>query len=102
MALKYEAFSQGRRKRLSSSKTGVRMQHEDETQNLMSRNEALEIRNDIRKLKTSVKAQPGHGNHVQNNKGACFNCRETSHFVRSCPYIESASKFPPSDNNNRR
>lgn len=102
MALKYEAFSQGRRKRLSSAKTGVRMQYEDDTQNLLSRNEAQEIRNDIRELKTSVKAQPGHGNPAQNNKGACFNCGETSHFVRFCPYIESASNFPPSENNNRR
>ena len=102
MALKFEAFSQGRRKRLSAAKTGVRMQYEDDTPNLMHRNEAQEIRNDIRELKTSVKAQPDHGNPVKNNKGACFNCGETSHFVRSCPYIESESNLPPSDNNNRR
>ena len=30
LALKYEAFTQGRRKRLSSAKTGVRMQYEDD------------------------------------------------------------------------
>lgn len=101
MALKYEAFSQGRRKRLSSVKNGVRMQYEDNTQNHMSRNEMQEIRNDIRELKTSAKTQPNRGNQKRNSIGACFNCGETSHFVRSCPYIESASSFPRPENNKR-
>lgn len=36
LALKYEAFTQGRRKRLSSAKTGVRMQYEDDFQDMIS------------------------------------------------------------------
>ena len=53
LALKYEAFTQGRLKRLASAKSGVRMQFEEDLPSLLSQNEIEEIRNDIREFKTS-------------------------------------------------
>ena len=43
LALKYEAFTQGRRKRLSSNKAVIRMQYEEDTQSTTLRNEIEEI-----------------------------------------------------------
>ena len=44
LALKYEAFTQGRRKRLSSNKAVIRMQYEEDTQSTTLRNEIEEIK----------------------------------------------------------
>ena len=90
LALKYEAFTQGRRKRLSSAKTSVRMQYEDDFQDMISRNDIAEIKNDNRELKTSFKLQPSHGKPVQNNKYACLGCGQIDHLLRPCPYRGNA------------
>ena len=105
LALKYEAFTQGRRKLLSSSKTGIRMQYEDDIQNLLSRSDIEEIKSDIRELKTSTKAQSHSGKPAQNmqNKGSCFGCGRTDHIIRSCPFKESAgASSHHNDRNNYR
>ena len=48
LAVKYEAFTQGGRKRLSLNKAGIRMQYEEDTHSVISRNDIEEIKNDIR------------------------------------------------------
>lgn len=90
LALKYEAFTQGRRKRLSSARNGVRMQYADESQSIISRNDIEEIRSDIRELKTSSNGPPNKGKPAQNNRGACFNCGQMDHIIRSCPFKDTA------------
>ena len=90
LALKYEAFTQGRPKRLSSAKTGVRMQYEDDFQDMISQNDIAEIKNDICELKTTPKLQPSNGKPIQKNKYACFGCGQTDHLLRSCPYRDNA------------
>ena len=91
LALKYEAFTQGRRKRLASAKSGVRMQFEEDLPSLLSQNEIEEIRNDIRELKTSSNGPPQKP--VQNSKGACFGCGQMDHLIRSCPYRDTSGSF---------
>ena len=92
LALKYEAFTQGRRKRLASAKSGVRMQFEEDLPSLLSQNEIEEIRNDIRELKTSSNGPPQKP--AQNNRGACFGCGQMDHMIRSCPYRDASGSFP--------
>ena len=50
IALKYEAFSQGRRKRIAIAKTGVRMQFEDNPTDLTLREELREIKSELRDM----------------------------------------------------
>ena len=83
LALKYEAFTQGRRKRLSSAKSGVRMQYEEDFPNI-SQNDIEEIKNDIWELKTSSNGQTHKGKPAQNNRGACFGCGQMDHMIRAC------------------
>ncbi|MEW8544990.1 MAG: hypothetical protein AB2693_15805 [Candidatus Thiodiazotropha sp.] len=84
IALKYEAFSQGRRKRLMSTKTGVRMQHEDALENLPYSDDLRQIQADLQEIKLSNKAHtnPNQGNRYQRK---CWSCGETTHLQRSCP-----------------
>ena len=91
LALKYEAFTQGRRKRLVSAKSGVRMQFEEDLPSLFSQNEIEEIRNDIRELKTSSNGPPQKP--VQNSKGACFSYGLMDHMIRSCPFRDTLGSF---------
>ena len=39
LAFKYEAFTEGRRKRLPSNKAGIRMQYEEDTHSVISQND---------------------------------------------------------------
>ena len=84
IALKYEAFSQGRRKRLMSTKTGVRMQHEEACENLPYSDDLRQIQADLKEIKLSNKA---HTNTNQGNRyqRKCWSCGETTHLQRSCP-----------------
>ena len=94
LALKYEAFTQGRRKRIASAKSGARMQFEEDlpSLNLLSQNEIEEIRNDIRELKTSSNGPSQKP--AQNNRGACFGCGQMDHMIRSCPYRDTSGSVP--------
>ena len=98
LAVKYEAFTQGRRKRLSSSKTGVRMQYEVETPAVLSRSDIEEIKNDIRELKTSATGQTVPK--MQSSKGACFGCGQKDHMIRSCPFKQNQGNFSRSNDRN--
>ena len=48
LAVKYEAFTQGGRKRLSLNKASIRMQYKEDTHGAISGNDIEEIKNDIR------------------------------------------------------
>ena len=89
LALKYEAFTQGRRKQLSSNKAGIRMQYEEDTHSTISRNDIEEIKNDIRKLRTGSNGQHNRGKPNPNNNRSCYACGQTDHMVRSCPLMDS-------------
>lgn len=84
IALKYEAFSQGRRKRLALSRTGIRMQHEDVPNSAVSRNEIQDIKSELRELRANSGAQTGSGKFGPYNQG-CFTCGDPLHFRRDCP-----------------
>ena len=101
LALKYEAFTQGRRKRLSSAKSGVRMQYEEDFPNI-SQNDIEEIKNDIRELKTSSNGQIHKGKPAQNNRGACFGCGQLDHMIRSCPFRDTAGTSQRFSDYNKR
>ena len=82
LALKYEAFTQGRRKRLSSNKAVIRKQCEKDTHSTISRIEIEEIKNDIRELITALNGQPNQGKPYPHNKRAFYCCGQTVHMIR--------------------
>ena len=100
LALKFEAFTQGRRKRLSSNKAVIRMQYEEDTHSTISRNEIEEIKNDIRELRTASNGQPDRGKPYPNNIRACNGCGQTDHMVRSCPFKDTSDTHRRYSNNN--
>ena len=93
VALKYEAFSQGRRKRLMSNKTGIRMQHESSSTNTFLNDDIREIKEDLKDLKTANKPQPGRGRTPQDGR-KCYICGDNTHFQRSCPRKNNLSGNP--------
>ena len=100
LALKYEAFTQGRRKRLSSNKAVIRMQYEEDTHSTISRNEIEEIKNDIRELRTGSNGQPNRGKPNPTQLRACYGCGQTDHMVRSCPFKATPDTHRRYGNNN--
>ena len=93
VALKYEAFSQGRRKRLMSNKTGIRMQHESSSTNTFLNDDIREIKEDLKDLKTANKPQPGGGWTPQDGR-KCYICGDNTHLQRSCPRKNNLSGNP--------
>ena len=100
LALKYEAFTQGRRKRLSSNKAVIRMQYEEDTHSTISRNEIEEIKNDIRELRTGSNGQPNRGKPNPTQLRACYGCGQTDHMIRSCPFKATPDTHRRYGNNN--
>ena len=94
IALKYEAFSQGRRKRTMLAKAGIRMQFEDNSLDLTLRDELREIKSELREMKTEKQnTQTVSQNRpvpMQNNR-KCFICGDDRHLMRSCPFKEQSN-----------
>ena len=95
VALKFEAFSQSRRKRLTAPKSGVHMQRE-------SYDECDVTSNDIREIKAALteiqqkSAQQANNGQVNRDGRRCYNCNENTHFQRSCPYPRRRNgNYPP-------
>ena len=68
VALKYEAFSQGRNKKLTSNKTGILMQHESSSTNTFLSDDIREIKEDLKDLKTANKPHLGRGRTPQDGR----------------------------------
>lgn len=100
IALKYEAFAQSRRKRLMSTKTGIRMQTEDSSYDRISRNEFQEMKAELRELKTSTQAHAGQERRNLYNRG-CFNCGDLSHKKINCPHNAQIGNYPRFSDTNR-
>lgn len=96
IALKYEAFSQGRKKRTMSAKAGVRMQFEADSPDVTLRDELREIKSELREMKTGKhNTQIGsEGRHmpVQNNR-KCFICGDDRHIMRFCPFRDQSNNY---------
>ena len=94
IALKYEAFSQCRRKRTTLAKTGIRMQFDDNSLDLTLRDELREIKSELRDMKTEKQnTQTVSQNRpvpMQNNR-KCFICGDDRHLMRSCPFKEQSN-----------
>lgn len=100
IALKYEAFAQSRRKRLTSAKTGIRMQFEDSSYDGISQKEFQEMKAELRELKTSSQAQAGQDGRVRTNRG-CYNCGDLSHKQINCPLNNQEYSYPNYSDANR-
>ena len=99
LALKYEAFTRGRRKRLSSNKAVIRMQYEEDTHSTTLRNEIEEIKNDIRKFRTASNGQPNRGKTNPTQLRACYGCGQKDHMIRSCPFKATPDTHRRNGNN---
>ena len=95
IALKYEAFTQGRRKRLMSAKTGIRMQRDEVSQNTIMQNQLREISANLRELKANSSAGARPGIQTRNtDRPGCFICKDPSHFQRECPHRYTVNGHP--------
>ena len=95
LALKYEAFTQGRCKRLSSNKA-----YEEDTHSAISRHDIEEIKNDIREFRTGSNGQPNRGIPNPAQLRACYGCGQTDHMLRSCPFKATPDTHRRYGNNN--
>ena len=96
IALKYEAFSQGRKKRTASTKAGVRMQFEDDLPDLTLRDELREIKSEMREMKNEKSnSQTGSENmHVPMQNGRqCYLYSDDRHLIRFCPFRDQANSY---------
>ena len=96
IALKYEAFSQGRKKRTASAKAGVRMQFEDDLPDLTLRDELREIKSELREMKNEKPNTQTVSENVhvpmQNGK-QCYFCGDDRHLIRFCPFRDQANSY---------
>lgn len=96
IALKYEAFSQGRKKRTASAKAGVRMQFEDELPDLTLRDELREIKSELRDIKnekSNTQTAPENMYVPRRNSRQCFLCGDDRHLVRACPFRDQQNSY---------
>ena len=96
IALKYEAFSQGRKKRTSSAKASVRMQFEDNPLDLTLRDELREIKSELREMKTEKRntqtVSENRRGSMQNNR-QCYICGDERHIMRFCPFKDQSNNY---------
>ncbi|MCG8034213.1 MAG: hypothetical protein JAZ03_18850, partial [Candidatus Thiodiazotropha taylori] len=85
VALKYEAFSHSRCKRLMTSKSSVRMQHESSDVESVSGGDIREIKAALSEIKQANKSQINPDQNVRDTR-RCFICNENTHLRRNCPF----------------
>ena len=93
IVLKYEVFSQGRRKRIASAKTSVRMQFEDNPTDLSLREELREIKSELRDMKLEKNNSQTVSDRPMQNNRQCFICGSDRHLQRSCPYNDQSNNY---------
>lgn len=85
VALKYEAFSHSRCKRLTSAKSSVRMQHESNDENMIRRDDIREIIAALAEIKQSNR--PQFTQNQSNKEGRrCYNCNDNTPMKRNCHF----------------
>lgn len=96
IALKYEAFSQGRKKRTTSAKAGIRMQFEDKSLDSTLKDELREIKSELREMKTEKQnssAVSQNRNAPMQNVRQCFICGDDRHIMRYCPFKDQSNNY---------
>lgn len=97
IAMKYEAFFQGRKKRKASAKAGVGMQFEDELPDLTLKDEFREIKSELLEMKdekTNTQTTPEDMFMPRQNSRQCFLCGDDRHLIRACPFRDQQNKAP--------
>ena len=95
VALKFEAFSQSRRKRLTAPRSEVRMQRESYDKCDFTSNDIREIKAALTEIQQKSAQQANNGQ-VNRDGRRCYSCNENTHFQRSCPYPRRRNgNYPP-------